>query len=334
MLNTGQIANREFSIIIPVYNVAPYLRECLDSVLAQTFTAWEAICVDDGSTDGSGRILDEYAAKDNRLGVFHQANSGASAARNRGLDCARGSWILFLDGDDVLHPDTLSRLSDVISRFEEIDAVQFGLKRFNECGNFALADVLERECNLFDVSETFAGTPTYNFTCVAYRRDVLGNVRFEGLTVGEDTLFLARFFDRAGRLGVIPDVLYGYRLRVGSAMESSLSKSKVLDKMKSIMGIMDAYSKSKKHVPVSYWRMQCNAVLELIPYEWRMLPVNERREARREWQKCIAIVVAEICKVIPVRDRLRMHLVRLLPWLSIPLLCQFPHWLKLKGFHR
>ena len=67
----------KFSIIIPVYNVAPYLRECFDSVLAQTFTNWEAICVDDGSTDGSGEILDEYAARDGRFRVIHQKNAGA-----------------------------------------------------------------------------------------------------------------------------------------------------------------------------------------------------------------------------------------------------------------
>lgn len=89
-----------FSIVIPVYNVAPYLRECLDSVLAQTFGNWEAICVDDGSTDGSGAILDAYAAKDERIKVVHQPNRGVSAARNVALDMSRGEWIGFLDADD------------------------------------------------------------------------------------------------------------------------------------------------------------------------------------------------------------------------------------------
>ena len=96
-----------FSIIIPVYNVAPYLCECLDSVLAQTFTDWEAICVDDGSADGSGLILDEYAAKDKRFRVIHQSNAGVSAARNAALDVMKGKWFLFLDGDDVLRTDGL-----------------------------------------------------------------------------------------------------------------------------------------------------------------------------------------------------------------------------------
>ena len=96
-----------FSIIIPVYNVAPYLRECLDSVLNQTFADWEAICIDDGSTDESGAILDEYAAKDNRFRGFHQENVGVSAARNRALDVVNGEWFLFLDGDDLFRNDSL-----------------------------------------------------------------------------------------------------------------------------------------------------------------------------------------------------------------------------------
>lgn len=86
------MGNKPFSsIIIPVYNVAPYLRECLDSVLAQTLGDWECICVDDGSTDGSGAILDEYAAMETRFRVIHQANAGVAGARNRGLNAARGS---------------------------------------------------------------------------------------------------------------------------------------------------------------------------------------------------------------------------------------------------
>jgi len=101
-----------FSIIIPVYNVAPYLRECLDSVLAQTFTDWEAICVDDGSTDGSGAILDEYAARDRRFRIIHQHNAGVSAARNKGLEISSGEYITFIDGDDAFLPKWL----DVFAR--------------------------------------------------------------------------------------------------------------------------------------------------------------------------------------------------------------------------
>ena len=104
-----------FSIIIPVYNVAPYLRECLDSVLAQTFTNWEAICVDDGSIDGSGDILDEYASRDHRLRVIHQPNAGVSAARNVGLNAIEGEYFLFVDGDDMIPICTLDVYKGLIS---------------------------------------------------------------------------------------------------------------------------------------------------------------------------------------------------------------------------
>ena len=94
----------KISVIIPVYNAEQYLRKCLDSVVSQTFRDIEIICVDDGSTDGSGAILDEYAAKDNRIVVIHQANAGVAAARNTGLKSAQGEYLAFLDSDDAYNP--------------------------------------------------------------------------------------------------------------------------------------------------------------------------------------------------------------------------------------
>ena len=99
--------NPKISIIIPVYNVEKYLRRCLDSVLNQTFTDWVAICVDDGSTDNSGQILSEYAARDARFIIISKKNGGQSDARNAGMKYATGDYILFLDSDDFIHPQTL-----------------------------------------------------------------------------------------------------------------------------------------------------------------------------------------------------------------------------------
>lgn len=98
------------SAIIPVYNVAKYLRQCLDSLVGQTLRDIEIICVDDGSTDGSGAILDEYAAKDSRVRAIHQANAGAGAARNVGLNLARGDYLFFADPDDWMREDLLMSL--------------------------------------------------------------------------------------------------------------------------------------------------------------------------------------------------------------------------------
>lgn len=116
-----------FSIIIPVYNVAPYLRECLDSVLAQTFPDWEAICVDDGSTDGSGAILDEYAAKEKRFRVFNQKHFGVSNARNSGIIEAHGEWIGFVDADDVVAEKWLETAAGAIAE-QKADFVRMNFR--------------------------------------------------------------------------------------------------------------------------------------------------------------------------------------------------------------
>ena len=103
------------SIVIPVYNSAKYLRECIDSVLAQSFSDWEVVAVDDGSSDDSPAILDEYAAKDSRIKVIHKANGGVSAARNDGLAAACGEYVLFVDSDDWLNADALQVLFEATS---------------------------------------------------------------------------------------------------------------------------------------------------------------------------------------------------------------------------
>ena len=100
------------SIIIPIYKVESYLRCCLDSILAQSFQAWEAILVDDGSKDDCGKICDEYAAMDSRFRVIHKENGGLTSARNAGLAIASGEWIMHLDGDDWIAPNMLQQMYD------------------------------------------------------------------------------------------------------------------------------------------------------------------------------------------------------------------------------
>lgn len=124
-----------FTIIIPVYNVAPYLRECLDSVLAQTYADWEAICVDDGSTDISGVVLDEYAGKDKRIRVIRQSNAGVSAARNVGLANVRNkgenAYVAFLDADDVFANDWLAVAAKNLHS-GDVDLLRMGLTYFQD----------------------------------------------------------------------------------------------------------------------------------------------------------------------------------------------------------
>ncbi|MBP5707779.1 MAG: glycosyltransferase family 2 protein [Alphaproteobacteria bacterium] len=136
----------KISIIIPVYNVEKYLRRCLDSVLNQTFQNWQAICINDGSTDKSGAILDKYAARDKRFVVVHKKNGGVSRARNDGIKKASGEYIMFLDSDDCIHPQTM----DIVYRLakdnkSDIVSFQVSNKIYKGILNGADADKIIQE---------------------------------------------------------------------------------------------------------------------------------------------------------------------------------------------
>lgn len=108
----------KISIIVPIYNVAPYLRQCMDSIIQQTYPNIEIICVDDGSTDESGTIADEYAKKDSRVRVIHQENQGLSAARNAGYSRSTGEYIMYLDSDDWIDLDTCETAIDIALKYD------------------------------------------------------------------------------------------------------------------------------------------------------------------------------------------------------------------------
>lgn len=122
------------SVIIPMYAVDKYLRRCLDSVLNQTFTDWQAICIDDGDPGNSGKIAEEYARRDKRFVVIHQENGGRADARNTGIQHATGEYIMFLDGDDFIHPQTME-MTYYMARRDDSDVVSY---TYDDVYNFHL----------------------------------------------------------------------------------------------------------------------------------------------------------------------------------------------------
>ena len=208
-----------FSIIIPVYNVAPYLRECLDSVLAQTFTDWEAICVDDGSTDDSGAILDEYAAKDNRFKVFHQKNAGVSVARNTALSRIRGEWFLFLDGDDRLRPDGLAVFVPYISNAKVDGILLHPYVPYWKGGvppRKVETKVLVENAAIDDL--IFGPYAANGFVISrVYRQSVFGNLRFPvGVKMAEDVHFWFDALCVKAKWMILNAEYYLYRQRADS----------------------------------------------------------------------------------------------------------------------
>lgn len=220
----------KFSIIIPVYNVEQYLQDCLDSVLAQTFTDWEAVCVNDGSTDDSLSILREYAAKDTRIRIIDQPNGGLSAARNSGIKVAEGEYIFLLDSDDWIVPDALERLN---RHLDGQDLICFSGQKY------MAADKIYRDPDKLQPVTYTSGMDYYNanalvsrdfpFVCTVlrlYRRAFLeeNNLRFTEGIYHEDNMFTPFVCFYAKKVTVIPDSLYIYRIRPQSIMTTINSK--------------------------------------------------------------------------------------------------------------
>ena len=211
------------SVIVPVYNTAPYLPKCVDSLLAQDVKMLEIILVDDGSTDGSGAICDDYASVDDRIYVLHQANSGAAAARNAGLAAAAGEYIGFADSDDWVEPDTYRYLLD-LALCHGADIVQCGLL-FEEGSSvetrFAAAEertVARGAGALASEDWVLFSNQIYN---KLYRREILKNVHFSSdYVIGEDLLFNLDALEQASRLVFGTEAKYHYVQRQGSLCNS------------------------------------------------------------------------------------------------------------------
>lgn len=212
----------KFSVVIPVFNVEAYLRDCLDSVLGQTYDDWQAICINDGSTDGSADILNEYAAHERRMKVITQPNGGLSAARNAGIKAAEGEYVLFLDSDDWLEKNALEALS---ANLEDEDMLCFSGRRYFESERaYHDADQLKAQSYLSGMdyyNENALLVRDFAFVCVVlriYKREFLSrhNLRFKEGIFHEDNLFTPLACYYAEKVKVINECLYDYRVRSNS----------------------------------------------------------------------------------------------------------------------
>ena len=233
-----------FSIIIPVYNVAPYLRECLDSVLAQTFKDWEAICVDDGSTDESGKILDEYGARDKRFRVVHQVNAGVSAARNRGLEEAKGEWVWFVDADDAVKGDALAELWCEIRKYADLHAIKIDfLQGCSVPKEWPQGEAMP--CEIFQTAGN--GGVSHFFAAMwgmIFRRKSIGTLRFEDFPRGEDSIFIAAFARYCFPYLIFPRKLYFYRQRSDSAIHITPTREIVEVNFRSQKRLVDVFAET------------------------------------------------------------------------------------------
>lgn len=259
------------SIIVPVYNVEKYLRECLDSISQLKAFSWEAILVDDGSTDSSGAICDEYVKREPKFRVIHQKNAGVSAARNAGLDAAKGEWIWFVDSDDSINPDFEILNPEVLN---DADYVLFDMRKFRDGEDLNSLDYQKGTVKCTDLSKN-------GFLCkyqcnhhprLFYKKSLLMNDYHQrlafslGTRVGEDMEFQYKYLTRCQRPARLDVVLYNYRLREGSATQDDSYRRKNLEDLPRVIARLLKWCKDENVKPEPWLEMRIQQIFQNLLY--------------------------------------------------------------------
>lgn len=250
--------NDVISVIIPVYNVAAYLPQCVESVLSQDHQALEVLLIDDGSTDGSGSICDRYAAKDSRVRVIHQKNGGAAAAKNAGLRASTGEYLSFVDSDDYLEPSVYGYMLNVL-KSQDADAAQFA---FRDVYRSRTEDqIMHPGRTVLDGREYLVRFPK-DWTCALlwnklYKRSLYDGVFFEEGHKIDDEYFTYRGFLGSCKVVLDDRIIYNYRRRASSVMSSpEAGEQRVLDCLDAIAKrrdvVIEHYPELKKAFDESY----------------------------------------------------------------------------------
>lgn len=220
------------SVIIPVYNVEEYLRECVDSVLKQTYQNFEVILVDDGSTDSSGDICDEYVGNDERVSVVHQKNGGLSVARNTGLAESNGKYVYFLDSDDYIAENAFEILLSIAEK-DNSDIVFFDAFSFADTDDFTVKQNYIRKNEYktdtgYNVLEAMTQNNEYHSAVplLFFKKKFLINcgISFVPDIVYEDMIFTYQIFCKSAVVSQCKEALYYRRYRKNSIMTSAKSK--------------------------------------------------------------------------------------------------------------
>lgn len=338
----------KFSVIIPVYNVVTYVGATLDSVLHASEHAFargdnhavEIICVDDGSTDGSGEVLDEYREKVEKLGVvgqrmvvLHQKNAGVSAARNAALEIAKGDWICFVDSDDLIGLNYFLDVIRAIERFPSSEMIGFGLEKFDtqprfaSCGDGPVRMVDVRKF----VNEDLVNRGFYQFS---YKRELVAGMKFPPYAYGEDLVWRCVALSRATEVVIVDSCLYGYRQRAGSAMTKGSTPQDTRNVLKVREQMFMAFQGACKNIPVSFVRGYGNAWIERTPY----VIFKHRKDSAWNgvWDEWLdSLSAADKVSVFTPWMRTVVKLISGTRSRSLAfMLCIVPHWCKVHGVHR
>lgn len=315
----------KLSIIIPVYNVEKYLTKCLDSVLVDNAFTGQVICVNDGSTDGSGKILEQYATKYPNVETIAQPNAGLSAARNAGIKAAKGEYVVFLDSDDYLEPNVIPGLMEKVER-DKLDVLRFKYQNVNE--RYEVFLPYKRDPRLDnDYSESVTdgvtflnqrmGTQCYAVMFIIMRSLLIDDrcLFTEGIYF-EDTDWTPRMLIRAKRVASTETVVYNYLMREGSitnAVNRSKQKKVLDDKMRLVETMQQQSKKLKEQGRANRWftKLIADTVISIITILGTQF-YTERKEY---------LAKLEALNVYPIQSRIaKARLINLSPKFAVEVL--------------
>lgn len=277
----------KFSIIMPVYNAEKYLRSAIDSVRQQTFSDWELICVNDGSTDSSCTILRDVSAADVRIKVVDRQNSGPGAARNSALEIAGGEWIVFLDADDLISP---LALETIVQLTNDTDIVGFGKEDFEGDAPSIMKKCDAGRTQIKQVDSVTKEAFDCAFWQYAYKRSLIGTTRFASYLRGEDKLFQLLCLDKANKMAGTETVLYYYRQSNTSLMHSGISHRVLHDELQWRLDWFK-YLKEESSKPIAgrIFRRQGIYLMEQLPVQIQLLEAESRKDLLCKWYESLPL---------------------------------------------
>lgn len=277
------------TIIVPAYNVEKYLKKCLESIINQTYKNLEIILVDDGSTDNSGRICDEYAEKDDRIIVIHQENAGVSSARNKGIEIAKGEYIGFVDGDDYIEENMYEVLYKNLIQFDvDISMCNYYIVKNNQ-KSFHKHDI--KKGILINDKKEFLELLNLNYYRgflwnKLFKTKMLKQIRLkEDIYVCEDLLLIVQIFNNCERYYFDNNCYYNYVIRENSAIRGKIDSRKftVLNAYREITGILREY----EDIKIKY---------EFVFFKWENDLIKQSKCKNEDLKKEMKLLYTKVMK--------------------------------------
>lgn len=253
------------SIVVPVYNSESFLHECLDSIITQTFENFELLLIDDGSTDNSGEICDEYAKKDSRIKVYHQENSGQAVARNRGIKYSSAEWICFIDSDDVVNPCYLEYLYKAITENNVLMSVCGSVEKLTTNNDFF--NIIQYDSSVYSIdeenmlllSEKISST-YWTIWAKLIKKDIVLSYLFCEGKIYEDNAIAPKWLYEAKKIAVVDLPLYFYRKNEQGTTKSefSLKNLDLLWALEEQLEFLDSIAYSKMRLKILLFYIDCS----------------------------------------------------------------------------